>query len=81
MVLRALADVLRDRAVADVRAAEPVLVPAGGRYVIDHMRGDVNGLGFENIAREVLGGGAAQLKGETPVTADEDLLAAIPARK
>lgn len=76
----AVANVLRDRALADIRAAEPVLLPVGGRYVIDHMRGDLAALGFEQIAREVLGGGAAQMKGETPISADENLLAPVQRR-
>ncbi|MFZ2719314.1 MAG: hypothetical protein WAZ27_00405 [Minisyncoccia bacterium] len=80
-LIDAIEDVLRDRAGSDIRAAEPVMIPEGGRYVIERMRTDLETLDFKSIANEVADGGARQLKGEEALSVDDDLLAPSEGRK
>lgn len=76
----AVEDVLRDRSRADIRAAEPVLLPEGGRRVIDQMKSDVAELDYRRIAAGVIGGERCLPRERAPVSADEDLLGP-PARR
>ena len=51
----AIAEVLLDRSFADVRAAEPVLLPeVGGRTVVEQMKADVASADYDSIAAEVI---------------------------
>jgi hypothetical protein len=71
----AIEDALRDRSCADIRAAEPVLLPEGGRKAIDQMKKDVAGLNYGKLATDVIGGERRVTVGRVPLSADEDLLA------
>lgn len=77
----AVEDALRDRSHADIRAAEPVLLPEGGRHVIERMRSDVADLDYGQIAADVIGGGRSFQHGRELVSADEDLLGPAVRRK
>ena len=78
----ALAKPLVERSRADVRAAEPVLVPEGGRHGITQMNADIAALNYRGIAAERLGlAESAERKTVGIISADEDLLARQPRRE
>ncbi|NJM36317.1 MAG: hypothetical protein HC850_18300 [Rhodomicrobium sp.] len=77
----ALANVLTERSRADVRAAEPVLLPEGGRHVIAQMNEDIRAVDYRAIAAERYGFKEGPDRNNNSISADEDLLAGQPGRK
>ncbi len=73
----AIADALRERSHADIRAAEPVLLPTRGPEAyraIDQMKADVGKLDYRAIAAERLGLQARQPRSAPALSPDENLL-------
>ncbi len=73
----ALADALKERARADIRAAEPVLLPTQETEAfkaIEQMKEDVERVNLRAIARERLGLAEREPRAIATVSADEDLL-------
>ena len=81
-LIDALAKSLVERSRADVRAAEPVLLPEGCRHGITQMTADIATLDYRGIAAERLGlAEPAERKTAGKISADEDLLARQPGRQ
>lgn len=80
-LVRSLANVLKERSHADVRAAEPVLLPEGGRHVINQMNADIGAVDYEAIAAQRFDFRKEPERGGNNISADEDLLAGQPGRK
>jgi hypothetical protein len=75
--VEAFADALKERARADLRAAEPVLLPTGepdAFKAIDQMRADIERVDYRVVARERLGLVKRQSRLVPTLSADEDLL-------
>ena len=76
LVIHVIAAALKDRSKADVRAAEPVLLPTREQdayRAIDQMKADVEKLDYRNIAA-VLGRSNRMRPQVAPVAPDENLL-------
>lgn len=78
IILGAVANALKDRSFADIRAAEPVLLPTRdqeARNAINQMRVDVGALDYRRIAAEHMGLQQRAPRVSTSISPDEDLLA------
>lgn len=78
IILGAVASALKDRSLADIRAAEPVLLPTReheARNAINQMRVDVGALDYGRIAAEHMGLQERGPRVSTSISPDENLLA------
>jgi hypothetical protein len=82
VVVEALAHVLKERSHADVRAAEPVLLPEGGQAQsgIAQMKADIGAVDYRSISAERLGLHKRLVPRATSLPPDENLLGKHPRR-
>lgn len=79
-MIEAVGYALQERSRANIRAAEPVLLPTrepDAFNAIDQMKSDIGRVDYRAIARERLGLAERQPRAESTLSADEDLLGSL----